>query len=131
MDSRENSPKKIGNRNGNDSAKSKIIRSESPRLQEVGWGFGGKGNDSAKSNILRAEFRAKSRQSVKSSRSSRSVDSAGSDKRRSTDSAGSYKRYFLCIMTFTKKYLKKQHTALPWGSKLHMISPQQFDRKKI
>ena len=95
VDSRENSQKIIGKRNINDSAKSKIIRSESPRLQEVGWGFGGKGNDSAKSNVLRAEFRAKSRQSVKSSRSSRSVDSAGSDKRRSTDSAGSYKR---CVL---------------------------------
>ena len=95
MDSRENSPKKVGYRNSSDSAKSKIIRSESPRLKDIGWGFGGKGNGSAKSNVLRSEFRAKSRQSVKSSRSSRSVDSAGSDKRRSTDSAGSYKR---CVL---------------------------------
>ena len=108
VDSRENSPKKVGYRNSSDSAKSKIIRSESPRLKDIGWGFGGKGNGSAKSNVLRSEFRAKSRQSVRSSRSSRSVDSAGSDKRRSTDSAGSYKRY-LCIMTFTKITVFPKH----------------------
>lgn len=98
MDSRENSPKNVGYKNRNDSAKSKITRAESPRLKDIGWGFGGKGNDSAKSNVLRSEFRAKSRQSVKSSRSSRSVDSAGSDKRRSTDSAGSYKRCVLWLL---------------------------------
>ena len=106
MDSRENSPKNVGYKNRNDSAKSKITRAESPRLKDIGWGFGGKGNDSAKSNVLRSEFRAKSRQSVKSSRSSRSVDSAGSDKRRSTDSAGSYKRYEH-TMAFPKKYTIK------------------------
>ena len=73
-----------------------MTRAESPRLKDIGWGFGGKGNDTAKSNVLRSEFWAKSRHYVRSSRSSRSVDSAELDKRRSTDSAG------LCIPTQDK-----------------------------